>query len=227
MRGTKLRAVVAAGAALALLAADGAAADNYQYRFTSTDQAAARRAVLLRTDLPTLSTWKGGFVKPDESADDTSCHGYSPKLSDLVVTGDSETKYESNGFTIDTQATVLRTKTMVETDWRRQPRSSDVLQCFREQWSAIGTSGSHFVSAAKLAPTELGTHATGYEVVFSVSAGAGKQPVRVAMDMVGFTRGRTEVMVIASAPVASTDGAAIVKAAATRVASIIDAKLRA
>src|SRR5919197_5380975 len=128
MRGTKLRAVVAAGAALALLAADGAAADNYQYRFTSTDQAAARRAVLLRTDLPTLSTWKGGFVKPDESADDTSCHGYSPKLSDLVVTGDSETKYESNGFTIDTQPTVLGNKPMDGPVWGRNTRLSHVPQ---------------------------------------------------------------------------------------------------
>ena len=50
----RLGLVIALGGAFVLLAAAAALADNYQYRFASADQAAARSAVLLRSDLPML-----------------------------------------------------------------------------------------------------------------------------------------------------------------------------
>src|SRR5205823_14349512 len=121
------------------------------------------------------------------------------KESDLVVTGDSATKYSLNGFTIDTQAQVFQSAAMVETDWKRQ-RPSELVKCFHDHWATQGPKGTTFVSGRTLSPPHLATHLVALQVVFSVSRGAGKQRVHVVMDMVVFARGRTEVMLAAAAP---------------------------
>jgi len=223
----RLGFVLAVGAAVLLLAAGAALADNYQYRFVSADQAAARRTVLLRAYLPALIGWKGGSVKPDESGQTAKdrCHGYLPKESDLVVTGDSETKYSLNGFTIDTQATVFRSAAMAEADWKRQPKSSEMLKCFHEQWASLGPKGSTFMSGRRVSPSNLGTNLLALQIKFSMSAGVGKKPVHVVMDMVAFSRRRTEAMIVAGAPVASSSDIAAVDAVSARVARILEAKL--
>src|SRR5438094_53001 len=172
----RLGLVLAAGAAFVLLAAGAALADNYQYRFASADQAAARSAVLLRSDLPMLKGWKGGSVKPDESPQtaNDSCNGYLPKESDLVVTGDSETKYALNGATIDTQATVFQSAAMVEADWKRQPKASEWPKCLHDQWAAAAPKGTTLVSARMLSLPRFGTHQLALQVIVSVSPGVGK-----------------------------------------------------
>ena len=80
--------LVAAAAATALLTLVGTAlAENYQYRFTKADEALAARIV----HRPTTKGWTGGAAKPDLSADPVVCAGYyTPRRSDLVVTGDKE-----------------------------------------------------------------------------------------------------------------------------------------
>jgi hypothetical protein len=224
----RLGFVLAAVAAVLLLAAGAALADNYQYRFTSADQAAARSAVLSRSDLPALNSWKGGSVKPDESpqTEKDRCNGYIPKESDLVVTGDSETKYSLNGFTIDTQATVFRSAAMVDTDWKRQPTPSEMLKCMHDQWATAGPKGTTFVSGRMLSLPHLGTHLLALQITFAGSFGVGKQPVHAVMDMIVFSRGRTEIMIAAGAPVASSSDIAIIKAVSARVAGILGAKLQ-
>jgi len=224
----RLGLVLAVGGAFVLLVAAAALADNYRYRFASADQAAARSAVLLRSDLPMLKRWKGGAVKPDETPQTATdgCNGYLPKESDLVVTGDSETKYSLNGAMIETQATVFRSKGMVETDWKRQPKASEWPKCLRDQWAASGPKGATLVSARILSLPRVGTHQLALEVVFSVTPGVGKQPVRVVSDVVGFSRGRTEIMVGASSLVVSPADIAVTKAISARVAGILDAKLQ-
>jgi len=209
-----------------LLCAGSALADNYQYRFVGADQAAARHIVLQPSDLPALSSWKGGFVKPDETRSNDRCNGYLPKESDLVVTGDKETRYSLNGFTIDTQASVFRSATMVATDWSRQPKPSALMQCFRSDWPTYGPKGTKFGSVARL-PLHAGTHSLAFQIVFWGTEGAAKRRVRVIMDVVAFLRGRTEVSVMAAAPTLSANDDTVIRAVVARVSGIVDAKLRA
>jgi hypothetical protein len=72
-----------AGSALA------AVADREQHRFNAADQAAARSAVVVRSDLGSTG-WTGGAKKPDLSPP-KPCPNWDPKQSDLVLTGAAET----------------------------------------------------------------------------------------------------------------------------------------
>jgi hypothetical protein len=227
MRVTKrLGCVLAAGVVL-LVAAGDALAESYVYRFTSADQLAARRTVLLRRDLPGLSKWDGGSVKPGEgpTAATTSCSGAVPKQPVLVVTGDKETRWTFNGFTIDTQTTVFRSAAMVEKDWARQPQTTQLLKCFHDQWAAMGPAGSRLVSAKKLSISTHGTHSMAIQIVFSGSQSSGKQRSLVAMDIVNFTRGRTRVTIAAAAPLLASSNVALIKTISSRVADILEYKL--
>jgi hypothetical protein len=227
MRGTKRLGCVLAASAVLLVAAGDALADSYVYRFTSADQLAARRTVLLRRDLPSLNKWNGGSVKPGEgpTAATTSCSGAVPKQPALVVTGDKETRWTFNGFTIDTQTTIFRSAAMVEKDWARQPQTTQLLSCFHDQWAAMGPAGSRLVSAKKLSISAHGTHSMAIQIVFSGSHSSGKQPSLVAMDIVNFTQGRTKVTIAAATPLSATSNVALIKTISSRVADILEYKL--
>ncbi len=72
--------------ALAGLAVIQAAlAERYPVRYSVADQAAARAAVLKKSDLGAATGWEGGATKPDLS--DHACGGYEAKRSDLLLTG--------------------------------------------------------------------------------------------------------------------------------------------
>src|SRR6266566_58517 len=98
--------VAAVGAALAAGSVAGATGGaDYQYRKTPADQALAARLVLLRSDLPGLKAWKGGFVKPDESPSSDPCDFGGPSTKTIpVVTGHKETKYSLGPATLQTEA---------------------------------------------------------------------------------------------------------------------------
>lgn len=116
------RGAVAATAVIALVVCGAAAADNYRFQRTAGDDATAAAIALKRADLPSQLRLSGGRTKPDEKPDNTSCFGYHPKESDLVVTGDAETRYANTGAgiaTIGSQVELLKTPAMVATDYRR------------------------------------------------------------------------------------------------------------
>ena len=97
--GKRLGVVLAAGsAALALVGVAGA--DQYQVRLTAAGNAAARAAVVARSDLGSSAAWTGVSKKPDLSSSPT-CAGFDPKESDLVIVGAAETDWKHPGLEFD------------------------------------------------------------------------------------------------------------------------------
>ena len=195
---SRLITVGVALCAAALVAAGAAAAENYQYRIAAKDKSAAASVVLTRADLGGLPGWTGGEVKPDRSPETSAdrCNGYLPKQSDLVVTGDAETKYSFQGTTIETQIQLLRTPGMVATDWHRSMEVPDYVACAREHFQSQLPAGEHFISLTKLPYSTYGTKSAAYRALFTLSR-LGRS-VRVAVDIIAFYVGRTEATVIIS-----------------------------
>lgn len=125
MRRLSRRTIVGALALAGVLALCGTAfADNYAYKRTAADDAAAAAATLQKTDFPTQLRLTGGRVKPDETPNNDSCNGYRPKESDLVVSGDAETRFHDStrSIVVDSQTELFRTTTMAATDVKRGQR---------------------------------------------------------------------------------------------------------
>ena len=116
-------------AALVVLVLCGAAlADNYKYERTSVDDAKAAAVTLEAHDFPAQLHFAGGAVKPDETPNNESCNGYRPKESDLVVSGDAESRFHNPGSSVgvDSQVELLKTSAMAATDVKRSKRMLSV-----------------------------------------------------------------------------------------------------
>ena len=199
--------------------AGAALAENYQYRFTKGDEALAAKIV----HRPAATGWKGGAVKPDLSPDPVRCAGYyTPRQSDLVVTGDKESDYTyKTGQEVDTYAVVFRSPAMVETDWRRGADQAAYFRCLRAKWPSLVAPGTRIVSLAQLAVPRVGTHSLAYRLVFERSGS------RIAIDSINVTHGRVEVEIDQIAQNPSAADLAAMKAGDRLLASEIGAKLSA
>lgn len=181
---------VAAGAAFA------ATGEKEQIDFTKADQAAAKRAVALRSDLGSGS-WTGGFVKPDLSAAPT-CANFHPKQSDLVLTGAAETAFDNQGFRIQSEAQVLKTHAMVLEDWQRTVLAPTAIPCLKTHLvKELGT-GVTFVLFRRVLFAPVATMVQAYTLLVDVKTSTGK--VRVAVEVVLIGRNRTELTLISTAP---------------------------
>ena len=122
--------LAAASAAAAVLCSVAGAADpgKEKIRFDAADQAAARAAVLGRSELG--PGWSGGRRKPDLSPA-PNCPNYHAKQSDLVLTGAAESEFRRDGFDVDSEVQVLRTAGMVTLDWRRSVITPGAFPCLR------------------------------------------------------------------------------------------------
>ncbi len=120
------RAAASLAAAALVLALCGAAlADNYSYHRVARDDASAAALTLKRSDLPASLRLTGGRVKPDETPNTETCNGYSPKESDLVVTGDAATRYSNKAagiLGVYSQVQLMKTSAMAATDVVRGAR---------------------------------------------------------------------------------------------------------
>ena len=117
---------VAFGTATLVLALCGVAlADNYSYHRNAHDDGTAASIVVRGSDLPATFRLTGGRVKPDETADNTTCNGYRPKESDLVVTGDAATRFSNKAagiLGVYSQVQLMKTNSMAATDVTRSVR---------------------------------------------------------------------------------------------------------
>jgi hypothetical protein len=213
--------------ALALATAGAATAENYQYKIVPRDKAAAEAVVVKRADLGGLPGWAGGAVKPDRTPETSAdrCNGYLPKQSDLVVTGDAETKYSFQATTIETQVQVLRTAAMVTTDWHRSFEIPDYLSCARSQFATQLPKSEHLVSFTKLPYSTYGTKSTAFRALFTLTRLS--RTVRVAVDFVAFYRGRTEATVVISGLVPTATDLMALKTLDLRVADVVNGRLPA
>ena len=118
------RATVASALlALALVVCSAALAENYRYMRTARDSALAASMLLRKADFPSQLGLSGGRVTPAETASNDLCDGAQPKQSDLVITGDAETRFSNAAagiIEIDSEIQAFKTVAMARTDFARQ-----------------------------------------------------------------------------------------------------------
>jgi hypothetical protein len=164
-------------------------------RLNSADQAAARAAVLRRGDLG--SGWTGGARKAPAPSTVT-CPGYQPKQSDLVRTGAAEARFQHTGLVLQTDAQVLKTRTMVARDWQRSVADPRSVKCLRHLLSKQLPSNERLVSFGRRAFPRLAKYSAAYRMLVRVHAQG--QTVLVVVDLVVVGRSRTELTLTMSAP---------------------------
>ena len=212
--------VAAACMAVVLSSAAGAANPGKEkIRFNAADQAAARAAILRRSDLG--PGWSGGRKKPDLSPGPT-CPNYHPKQSDLVLTGAAESDFRRAGMEVDSEVQVLRTARMVSLDWQRSVVAPGALPCLRSLLAkGLGTTAT-VVSFRRLPFPKLTRYTAAFRAVVAVKIG--QTTVRVVVDAVLVGRRRSEITLNVAAPSAV---AAALPAAERRLARKILARARA
>ena len=182
--------LVASSFALALVLAVSADARNPNHetiRLNAADQAAARAAVVKRTDLGVANVWRGGATKPDLSANPT-CPNYHPDLSRFVVTGAAASDWRSGLNEIQSQTEVLETAPMVQKEWQLEIEAPGAIPCLRSVVKKeFSTGGARFLSFERVSFPRIATHAT----AFLLSARA--SGIRVMVEIVLLAKGRTEI----------------------------------
>lgn len=214
---------VAMSAAVLLVIADAALAENYRYRFTGADEARAGRIVLSPSNLP--AGWNGGPVKPDLSPNPLHCPGYyTPKESDLVVTGAKEADFTyKTGQELDTSSMVFQSQAMAETDWQRSADIPAFFRCLRAKWASLPAgNGSKIISVTRLSFPRFGTHSFAYRVVVQTT-----RRKRIVIDSVNIARGRYQVELDQIAQASSSADLGAMRAGDRYIAQALDAKLRA
>lgn len=206
---------------LAVLAGSAAAAalDHEQHAFTSADQAAARSAVLKKTDFG--AGWTGGAKKPDLSPL-PPCAGYDPKQSDLVLTGAAESDWKHAGLELDTEAQVLKTAAMVKLDWQRTVLDPRAVACLKTQLQKRFNGSVKFVSFRRVAFPHVGTYSRAYVTLLDVTANG--NTVRIASEDVLVGSKRTELTLTSTTPQGAQ---AAVHTVDVRLAKILLARAKA
>jgi hypothetical protein len=213
-RAAKRAAVLCAAMAAALVSvATAVAAENYTFRFTAADQAAARSTVIRRADIGSSRRWKGGLIKPDLSAP-PACMG--TKLADLVVTGAAESNYSGSGIWFDSQAELLQTPRMVTVDWQRLMHKPNLLSCYRSEVAKAAPRIGKVGSIRWIAFPHIAPHVKALRLNIAVPVSG--TPVRFIYDSVLIGRGRTEITLTTLAPYAAR---AAVFAAEQRLATTL------
>ena len=189
--------------------------------FNPSDVAAARAAVLQRGDLGTAGGWSGGTRKPNLSSG-MSCAGYTPKQSDLVLTGAAEAVWHHAGLEVQSVAQVMKTRGMVALDWRRTVTSPKAVSCLRTMLARTLPSGQRLASFSRLSFPRLTPYAEAFRALIDVSAGG--QHALVVADVVVVGKSRTELTLSVEAPAAARSG---LPAAEARLAKLLLARVRA
>jgi hypothetical protein len=184
--------------AIAAVATCGAAAaDREKVRFVAADQALARQALVQLADLGDPTGWSGGGLKPPAPTS-FECGSYVAKQSDLVLTGNAASKWMHSGLEIDSEAQVLRTRTMVELDWKRTITHSGVVGCLRQKFASGLPAGQKLVSFTPMAFPKIAKLSAAFRGLVDVTSG--KSSVRVLVDVVVVAAGRVELTLITTAP---------------------------
>jgi hypothetical protein len=184
--------LLAAAVCGALLLAGAALAEKWPVKVNAADQAAARAAVVKKSDLG-ASGWKGGATKPDFSP--STCTTYRPKVSDLLVTGAAASEWTFAGaLTFHSETWVLKTAAMVKLDWQRTVVHPSFLPCAREE---LGSDAStKLVSARRIALPALTPLARRYR--FLVDYTQQGETIRLFSDLILIGKGRLEISLLST-----------------------------
>jgi hypothetical protein len=189
-------AVLACTVPAALAGSGGEAID-----FNRSDQAAARAAIIRRSDLRS-KRWTGGPIKPDLTAPQT-CRNYHPKQSDLILTGAAESSFRQSLLrSIDSEVKILRTARMVRTDWRRELLAPGVVPCQRRLLRQSFGPGASVVFFARVPFPRIAPYVAEYRGVIELALSKGER-ARLVVDLVLVSRRRSELSLVSLAPFAA------------------------
>jgi hypothetical protein len=188
-----------AAACLALLVTASALADSPTVRITAADQAKATAALLRRSDLG--MGWLGGPVKPSPITP-PDCPGFSPKESDLVVSGHAHAIYvfRQGGVELDQDVQVLTNDAAVRTDFDRSI-SPQLARCLAYQLGRVP--GVSEVSVIRIPFPPVGTVSAAYRAEMVVTRHG--HSIHWITDYVFFGQGRTEYELTVVAPAETSD----------------------
>ena len=208
--------VFAAAAASAAVAA----ARGYTVRLNAADNAAARAATLKRSDFGSAAGWTGGATKPDLTSD-LECSTYHPDLSGIVVTGAAASSFRNDMLGFDSQIGVVQTAAMTKRDFELS-QAPGVVGCLREALERSLPNSDTIVSVGRVPFPHVATYSAAFRLVFEIAAKG--QTVRIFSDAVVIVRGRTEIVLAATAPDAAKKS---VVRAEIRLARLLAARARA
>jgi hypothetical protein len=199
--GRRLAAVLAGCLAVPALAlaADG----EPKKRIVPADQKRAAAVVLKRTDL--AAGWKR-VSTPDAGDDDLKCPGFDPDESDLTLTGESETEFESTDGSryLTSFSELYATPRQAATSWSRSAKPA-LARCiahfFREGiakeggTAAIVRQGS--IAFPRVAPRTIALRVA-TRVSFTQNGETTTTPFTI--HLIGVGRGRGDVGILAMGP---------------------------
>ena len=172
-----------------LLAASALAAERIPFKATAADQAAAKAAVIQRTDL--TGPWTGGAIKPQFDSD-TGCPDWKPKQSDLLITGAAAATYTTPGLQITSEVDMLQSTKMVVLDWQRTATNPRAFGCMQKKLvKAINSPQRTLVSFSKLPFPRLTAQTMAFRALIDVKTNGTTQ--RVVYGFIGIGKGRQEV----------------------------------
>jgi hypothetical protein len=206
-------ALAAAGTALAL--PDRHPRDPRE-AFTAADQAWAKRVALKRTDL--TGTWRASGPTP---AVDARCASFDPDMSDLTLTGKSESQDFTRGTTYAGSLTeIFRTARETATSFRRAARPQ-LIRCYDELVRAEFPSQAkvELVSGRVVAAPKVGERRFALRMIWEITVGVGS--VRSYLDVLGWDRGRASTAVFLSTIDREPD-----RALERRIVQRLDARMR-
>jgi hypothetical protein len=188
-----------AAALLGLLLTTSALADAPTVKISSADQAKAGSALLRRADLG--AGWSGGQVKSTPITP-PDCPDFSPKKSDLTVTGHANARFVFHqlGVELDQDVQVLQTPEAVKTDFRRTI-SPGLGLCLAHQLGKLA--GVTWVSVGRLPFPRTGSVSALYRAELTVKTAQGL--TRLVSDYVFFGDGRTRYEFTVIAPLDTKD----------------------
>jgi hypothetical protein len=164
-------------------------------RFTNADQAKASAALLKSVDLG--AGWAGGPVQASPLTP-PDCPGFSPKESDLVVTGHADARYtfKEAGVELDEDVEVMSSDGSVMKDFARTI-SPQLGKCIGFQLEKTANVTS--VSVARVPFPKTGAVSAAYRATLGVRTAHGQG--KLLSDYVFFGAGRVEYEFTVIAPV--------------------------
>ena len=143
-------------------AAGGANPHDPQKRFTTADQAWAKRASIVRDDLP-----GGGWKATKASNDSATCRSFNPDESKLIETGERlSPDYSRAGGLVASASSVYRSASDAQASWKLETKPA-ILACFDEGFKQASASGMRvtILARGRLAFPQLAPRTTAFRVL--------------------------------------------------------------
>ena len=171
---------------LALVLTQPALADEPTVRLDAGDQRWAKQALLRAADFG--RGWRGGPTQPARPTA-PACTSFSPKASDLVITGYASASFRSPqpGVQVTVDSQVLETSEAVRTDFARTIRPA-LLPCIAEQLRQEPNASS--VTVTRVSFPKIGRMSAAYRATITIRANGRTQTI--LSDFVFIGDGRIE-----------------------------------